>query len=134
MNKAIGIFKNTSSQTLAANDNIGFSDMQMNSPTFGYANNSIQIRTPGLYRVDANFTIAGTAAGTVEVDLYQSGTANSSASAVETIATASDIANLKFSTLVKVNPGTTWNYANLSFNNVTASTCTLASVIVEKIQ
>ena len=134
MNKAIGIFKNTSSQTLAANDNISFTDMQMNSPTFGYANNSIQIRTPGLYRIDANFTIAGTAAGTVEVDLYQSGTANSSASAIETIATASDIANLKFSTLVKVNPGATWNYANLSFNNVTASTCTLASVIVEKIQ
>lgn len=130
----VGIFKNTSSQTLAANESIPFTDIKITSPTFGYVNNEIQIRTPGLYKISANFALTGAAAGTVKINMTQNGTTDASAYAQDTIATAGDLTNLSFSTIVKVSLGMTWNYATIGFTNVAAGTYSLANVIVEKIQ
>lgn len=132
--KTIGRFINTTPTTVAVNSNILFNNNTISTNCIGYNDGEIQLRAPGLYMIQANFTITSTAAGTAIINMLENDNLVAGASASETLA-AGDLVNLAFTaiTTVKSECSSTPSYATLTFNNVNAMTYNVANVIVEKI-
>ena len=64
--------------------------------------NTITIDDAGYYDVNVSITLAPTVAGTVTATLYNNGIAVTGATASETVASANDLVNLSFESIVRV--------------------------------
>lgn len=132
MYRPIAKLVNTAQQTLGANENILFILDAFNSSSIGYnPNGTIELKTPGIYKILANFTVAPTSTE-AEVALYESNMQSPGAVATETVV-AENSANLAFNTVLTVKPGVQGTYATLAFKNIYAGQVLNANVIIEKI-
>ena len=120
---------NTTQISLTANQQIpvgGVTAQSNSSATL--TNDSIQINRPGYYGVSGQFTVTGTAAGDVTVQLYANGSAIPGALATETL-TEGGNATLNLSKVVKVLPSNSSSKVALTFKTSTA--CTLTNAVTE---
>lgn len=131
--KTIARLVNPTSTAVALNSNIPFTVNDITNNEIAYNETKILLKSPGIYKVTANFTVTSAVAGTAAINLQENGTNFPGATASESLG-ENDIANLAFSTIVQVKPQCCSNsYATLTFNNVNAMTYLAANVIIEKI-
>jgi hypothetical protein len=134
MCKTIGRFVNTSTQTVAANGMITFNNNTISNNNLVYTTSGIQIRKPGTYMINANFTNIPTAVGLEQVSMQENGVSVAGASAANTVATIGNYNNLAFNAIVTVQPGPANNYATISFVNNIATTFSNANVIITEVE
>lgn len=116
-----------------AGSNITFTNVTSNTSDITYSNGVVYLKAPGVYKVDANFTAVGTAAGAVSVALYEGANAVSGARAVDDIDSIGDAANMSFSAISTVRAGAPGSYAQMTFQSVYATSFEVANVIIEKV-
>lgn len=120
---------NSTSATLTADQAIPLGGLTARSnANVGVSDNSIQLNRPGYYGVDGQFTVTGTSAGDVTIQLYANGTAIPGALTTETL-TEGGTATLSLKKVVRALPSTNINRVNLTFK--TSAACTLVNAITE---
>ena len=120
---------NSTSATLTADQVIPLGGVTASSNTnASLSDNNIQLNRPGYYGVSGQFTITGTSAGDVTIQLYANGTAVPGALATETLAEGSS-ATVSLKKVIKALPSNLTNRVNLTFKTDTA--CTLVNAITE---
>ena len=100
---------NLSAQTVAVDENLIFSENRYQtgcSTVHTPGSTTVELRCPGTYLITFNGTAAATAAATepITVQLFNGTTAIPGAVASELSATATDIVNLAFSTIIQIRP------------------------------
>lgn len=111
MSTAFAFISNTATQTLTSGANVapGTAQHGFGRCNCGYiiqvSGNNINLRASGYYKIDIGAAVTDSAAGNVTLSLYQDGALV--AQGIETIATASDPANIAFPAGVRVNCNST---------------------------
>lgn len=111
MSKAFAFISNTNTQDLTSGANVAPGNAQhgFGGCGCGYiiqvSGNNINLRSSGYYNVSVSALVTDSAAGNVTLSLYQDGVLV--AQGIESIATASDPANIAFPAGVKVNCNST---------------------------
>ena len=100
---------NLSARTVAVDENLIFSENRYQtgcSTVHTPGSTTVELRCPGTYLITFNGTAAATAAATepITVQLFNGTTAIPGAVASELSATATDIVNLAFSTIIQIRP------------------------------
>ena len=132
---------NIQSQTVDVNDLLTFS---INSILTGCTvshtagSTTFSLNKPGLYFVSFNAvgTISGATAGAITVQLQNNGTAVPGALSSDTSASTTDVRNLSFTKVIRVNPSccAVNNQANLTFVNIgLGAIYTNANVVITKL-
>lgn len=135
MTNVLGKFTNSTSQTLAANGKVAFSSYSFNSPTIGFQNGNILLKTPGVYKITANFDLVATAADSdVAITLLEDGKETAGAKGTSTLTASGDYGNVAFSTLSTVKRALSGSYATVTFTSSAAVSVSNASVIIEKVE
>ena len=124
---------NTTSATLAAGATIPPGTVRARTNNRVNLNgNALEIVKPGTYKVDGNFVISATAAGTNQVQLYANGTAVPGAVAQVTT-TAADVITLPVSAVIQAAPAAPGNKVALTWVTSAAGTLINASETVSRI-
>lgn len=120
-------------QAVAAGSPVLFSTASSRTQAIvGNGSGGILLRAPGTYRVLATFTLSGTAAGTVNVQMSGSSTPISGARAGTTFAAEGDLASVTIEGLVTVGVGSLGSYATLTFSPDAAVGVRTSTVLVER--
>lgn len=129
---------NSASQALAVNNFVAFNTNNVSTGcaiSHGVGSSTISLNQPGIYKVDFNANILGTAAGIVTLQLLNNNVAVAGALTSETFSVGTTD-NVSFSTLIRVRPSCpcVTNVANLQVQlQTTAATLTNANVTVVKL-
>ena len=135
MSKSAIYTVNTSSQTLAIN---GIINPGTVIRRFGcncaLSGNSIRIQGSGYYDIDASFTVAPTAVGTVTITAFKDGVAIQGATASAATSTAGNPVNLSLVGLTRENCSCCDDVSNITFVlSGSAATVTNSAIVIEKI-
>lgn len=123
------VYASATPQAVAAGGSPVFANATVSNGCLENAGNGvIKINRPGLYRVAANFTMVGTAAGAVNVQLLHNGTPVPGAQGAATLA-ANGYGSVSYETLVTVR---CCGGDSLQFEVDAATSMTVAAAIVEK--
>ena len=126
-------YDNTTVQAVLAGNNITFTTVKDNL-IVPYANGIIYLKSPGIYKISANFTAIATAIGATEIALMEGNTTVSGARSIGTAAAVGDAVPLAFNTLLNVFPGQSGSYAAISFQAVNSTSIEVANVLIEKVE
>lgn len=131
--KTIGrfTFDNASSVAVAADSSIPFPNVTVSTPCISCDGSTITINRSGAYLVQASFTFAAAAAGTVETQMIRNGNPVSGAHAISTVGAIGDLAPQAFSTIITVPRNAP--ISTLSFKAVSATNVRVADVTVVKV-
>lgn len=135
MSKSAIYTVNESSQNITPNGTIGLgSVIRRFGPNLCLSGNAIQVNGSGYYDIDANITVAPTAAGNVTVTALKDNVPIPGAIASETAAAANDPINLSISALVREMCPCCDATSNITFELTgTASAVSNIAVVVEKL-
>ncbi len=124
------VFDSATLQAVAANGTINFTQVTSNTNCATLNGGTISLRTPGDYEVHFNVTTSAAAAGVEEIQMYRNGSPELGAHALETTATAADLASMSFTALVSVE---CCGNTSISFRSVPATNIRVANVTIEKV-
>ncbi len=120
-------------QAVAAGGTVLFSSASSRTPAIvGNGSGGVLLRAPGTYKVLATFTLSGTAAGTVNVQMSGNSTPVPGARAGATFAAEGDLATVTVADTVGVGVGSIGSYATLTFAPDAAVGVRTATVLVER--
>jgi len=131
--KTIGrfVYDSTTTTTVPANGNIPRPLSTVSTNCLSCDGSTVTINRSGVYEVSANFSMAATAAGNVEIQMYRNGNAVPGAHAIATASAAADLVTQDFTAVVTVpcNSPT----ATVNFKSATGGSTEIANVIVIKV-
>ena len=135
MSKSAIYTANTSTQSVAVDGIINPGTIiRRYGPNVNLSGNAIQISGAGYYDIDASFTVAPTAAGSVTVTAYLNNVAIPGATTSGSVSTASNPLTLSISSLVKEGCPCCEGLSTLTFVLTgTASTVSNSAIVVEKL-
>lgn len=119
-----------------ANSNIIFTNATISTNAIKYNSitGQIYIKCPGVYMIYTNFTPVATVVGKVNIQMLENGNTVPGAGASTTLAVVGDSGNLSFNAVTTVVGTKAINtFATLTFMNTTATSYTVANVIIEKV-
>lgn len=133
MSKALIQTANQSTQSVAANSIISLgSVIRRFGCNLRLNGNAIEVSGEGYYKIDANITLAPTAAGNVTVAIYRNGSPISGATATGSVTTAGNFVTLPIQTTIREGCGCDGGSALTLVLVSGASTISNVAVRVEK--
>ena len=135
MSKSAIYMANTSTQGVSVNGIIDLGTIiRRFGPNVNLAGTGIQVDGPGYYSIDASFTVAPTAAGSVTITALKDGVAIPGGVATATAAASEDSLNLSISSLVREFCECCGGPSTITFVLTgTAAVISNVAVIIEKI-
>ena len=135
MSKSAIYTVNTSAQSVAVNGIINPGTIiRRFGPNLTLSGNAIQISGSGYYDIDASFTVAPTAAGTVTITAYNDGVIIPGATASASTGTTGNPINISLSSLVRQSCPCCEGLSSLTFVLTgAAASVTNSAIVIEKI-
>ena len=127
------VYDSSTVQATTAGSNITFTSVTSNTPDIAYDNGVVYLKAPGIYRIDANFTMIATAAGATGVTLYEGANAVPGARGAASASAIGDSASVAFSAISTVRTGASGSYAQITFRSAYATSFEVANAIIEKV-
>ena len=134
MRTAVSEFVNSTTQTLAADAKVQFSNNTYPTDIYRYnADGSISMLKTGIYEILANFTILATAEGDVQISMLEGATVAPGSVVNASLAAIGDYANISVMNIVRVNCAASGQVANISFQTNAATSLSDAIVIIKRV-
>ena len=135
MSKSLIYTVNTSVQELPINGVINPGTViRRFGQNLNLSGNGIQVAGSGYYKIDANFTLAPTAAGEATITAYLDGVEIPGATATETVAAGGDFINLSIDAVIREGCPCCDTLRTITFVlSSGASSITNSAIVVEKI-
>lgn len=135
MNKVLGRYLNATTQSVAADGNILFTNNTFSDCSLGYDNlGGIQFNKPGTYLIFANFLNVATAAGDVVVTMYKNGTTVPAAITGGSNSAVGSYLPLGIVYILTVKPTQNNQVATITFKPTVATSFNAATVVIEKVE